>query len=360
MTAILALVAAAFAVHAPVGPLPCALFAATAPAAPQVDGIVDSVTTGIVDGVIAGTPDELRLLRDVLGDSLSRQGLVLDLKSADRIIPDDVTRTWGTPGQAAARFRLDLTSPPIAKLYLTNGDRSRIHVRWLSLARGLDPVAIELVRFVIESSIDEIRAGRSIGVSREEYEASIGKPATEQPSPIPDPPLHLVAAAAYEGTLLGGGHHHQGPGLSLSARLPRLWVGADVFTRLPTTIGDDVAGARLAVHGFRVSATLPVLNARPLTLALGSAAGIDATQIRPRISQPDLTAAPPFWATTPILRVFAAVEYLLGRLSVGAIVGLDVDLLGERYLVADTNADREAFVPWRFRPVAAITLGLRR
>jgi hypothetical protein len=350
MTAILVLVVAAL------GP-PAAPDLVALPAAPQVEGVV------------AGAPKELRPLEAALGDSLGRQGLGLALTRADRITADEVTRVVGRAEHVVARFRLDLTSLPLAKLYLLDGERRRVYVRWLSLPRGLDPVAVELIRFVVESSVEAIRAGRDIGVSREEYDRSLKAPAGPlAPSalgppaspPLRPPAVELVAAIKYESTLMARGHYQQGPGISLGARLPHLWIGADLLARLPMTIVGDTADARIWAGAMRVTGAIPLISSRLASLAAGLGAGIDVSQIRPGASRADLTATPSFWATSPFLRLFTAVERDFGRLSVAAVIGVDIDLLGERYVVAEASGKQEVFVPGRARPLAAILLGARR
>jgi hypothetical protein len=350
MTAILVLVVAAL------GP-PAASDLDTSPRAPRVEGIV------------AGAPKGLSALAAALGDSLARQGLDLVLTTADKIGADEVTRSTGGAEHAVARFRLDLTSFPLAKLYLLDGDRRRVYVRWLSLPRGLDPVAIELIRFVVESSVAAIRAGHDIGVSREEYDRSlnaqvdpsaISSLAPPAPPPLRPPPLELVAAITYEGTLMARGHYQQGPGISLGARLPHLWIGVDLLARLPMTVVGDTADARISAGALRVTGAVPVISSRHASLAAGLGAGIDVSQIRPAASRADLTATPPFWATSPFLRLFTAIERDFGRLSVAAVIGVDIDLLGESYVVAEASGKQEVFVPGRARPLVAILLGAQR
>ena len=362
---------------------------------------------GVIDGVVAGTAEDLRAIDAVLGDSLSRQGLVLELRRAARIAPDDVTRAapgrGGDPERVVARFSLDLTSLPLAKLYLTDADRRRVYVRWLSLGRGIDAVSTELLRFVIENSIEAIRAGREIGVSREEYETALGttasdttaprttrqgtdvltqperEPQTQPAAPTTESPRqprgrratpagvspdfvspNFGVSAGYEGTLVKEGKIQQGPVVWSSIRLPRLWIGGCLLGRLPTTIGDPTAEARMSSVGVRLIAAVPVANGEGLSLSLGAGAGIDVSQIRPGASGPGLAPESPFWATTPFGRIMGAVEYIVGHVSVAAAVGVDFDLLGERYVVAETAAERAVFVPWRVRPVATLLLGLAR
>jgi hypothetical protein len=112
--------------------------------------------------------------------------------------------------------------------------------------------------------------------------------------------------------------------------------------------------------GVRLIAAVPVANEGGLSLSLGAGAGIDVSQIRPGASGPGLASESPFWATTPFGRILGAVEYIVGHVSVAAAVGVDVDLLGERYVVAETASERAVFVPWRVRPVATLLLGLAR
>ena len=156
------------------------------------------------------------------------------------------------------------------------------------------------------------------------------------------------------------GKLQQGPVVFSSIRLPRLWIGGCLLGRLPTTIGDPTAEARMTSVGVRLIAAVPVANEGGLSLSLGAGAGIDVSQIRPGASGPGLAPESPFWATTPFGRILGAVEYIVGHVSLAAAVGVDFDLLGERYVVAETAAERAVFVPWRVRPVATLLLGLAR
>jgi hypothetical protein len=327
------------------------------------------VTAPQVEGVVAGAPKEVRSVESALRSSLGRQGVALVLTTSDRIGPDQVTGGAGGSENVVARFRLDLTSSSSARLYLLDGERRRVYVRVLSLPRGLDPVAIELIRFVVESSVEAIRAGRAIGVSREEYEKSVARP--QAPSPVqpsvrpvlpsPRPPASdLVAAVKYESTLMARGRYQHGPGISLAVRLPRLWLGVDVLARIPMTIVGDAAEARIYSGALRVTAAIPFMSSRLVWLAAGAGGGIDVTQIRSTSSRPDFEATPPFWATSPFLRLFAAIGRDFGWLSTAFVVGLDVDLLGERYVVAEVSGKQDVLVPERARPLAAILIGVRR
>ena len=340
-----------------------ALPAASAPATPPA--------AGQVEGVVAGAPSDLLALQAALGDALSAQGLTLVLTRADAIASADVTRDAGGAGDVTARFYLDLTSLPLAKLYLADGGRRRVYVRWLSLPRGLDPVALELIRFVIESSVEAIRAGRDIGVSRAEYDRSQlppqpdGEPARSPVVPPPTPPepppsFVLVAAARYEATLMAPGQYQQGPGISVTARRPQLRIGVDVLARLPTTVIADAAGMRIFAGALRITAAVPVLSTARTSLLAGLGGGVDVSHIQPTTSRSDLRATPPSWATTPFVRLFAAVERDFGRLSVGGVVGVDVNLLGEHYDVVAASGRQEVFSPARLRPLVAIVIGLRR
>ena len=319
--------------------------------------------------MVAGAPKELRVLGAALGDSLARQGLALVLTTAGAIDADQITRVTGGAERVVARFRLDLTSLPLAKLYLLDGERRRVYVRWLSLPRGLDPVAVELIRFVVENSVEAIRAGRDIGVSREEYDQSLNPSVAPRAGASPAPPVAkpdrpsrraLVASVEYEGTSMGRGRYQQGPGISVVARLRHAWISADLLARIPMTIVGDTADARIQTGALRVTGAVPLLSWRQASLAAGLGAGIDVSQIRPTAGRADLTATPSFWATSPFLRLFTAIGRDFGRLSVAAVIGLDIDLLGERYVIAGTSGTQEVYVPGRARPLTAILVGVRR
>jgi hypothetical protein len=353
----------------------------TTPAAPRVEG------------VLAGKPEELRSLEAALRKTLARQGLALIMTTAARIDADKITRVAdgvqdaardGEDGDAhggservVARFRLDLTSSSAAKLYLLDGERRRVYVRWLSLPRGLDPVAVELMCFIVESSIEAIRAGQAIGVSREEYDRSLSSPirppAALPPVPPPalatsppvlpprrSPSLGLVAAVRYEGTLMARGRYQHGPGISLALRLLHLWIGADLLARIPMTLVGDAAEARIQAGAFRITGAVPLVSSPQASVAAGIGGGVDVSRIQPAASRFDLVAASAFWATSPFLRLFVAVERDFGRLSIAAVAGLDIDLLGEHYVVAEAAGNREVAAPQRARPLAALLLGWRR
>jgi hypothetical protein len=322
-----------------------------------------------VVGVVAGAPKELGVLEAALGDSLAQQKLALVLTTADSIAAADVTRNAGDAEEVIARFQLDLTALPLAKLYLVDGGRRQVYVRWLSLPKGLDPVAVELIRFVVASSVEAIRTGRKFGVSREEYDRSLNPPVGPPAGPslplatssTPGPsPLDLGAAVKYEITQMGRGRFQQGPGISLAARLPHLWIGADLLARIPIMIGGQAADARIRAGALRITASVPILSSRDTSLAVGLGGGIDVSQVGPAARRPDLTATPPFWATSPFLRLFGTLAHDFGRLSLAGVVGLDVDLIGERYVVTETSGTPDVFAPGRVRPLAAILVGARR
>jgi hypothetical protein len=156
------------------------------------------------------------------------------------------------------------------------------------------------------------------------------------------------------------GRYQHGPGISVTARLSRLRIGADVLLRLPVSVRDDAADIRIAAGALRIRAAVPVLSAGGTSVSAGLGAGVDISRIEAATSRTDLAATPPFWATSPFLRLFAAVDRDVGPLSLAGIVGVDLDLLGERYLVAASSGSEEIFAPERLRPLVAIAIGLRR
>jgi hypothetical protein len=61
--------------------------------------------------------------------------------------------------------------------------------------------------------------------------------------------------------------------------------------------------------------------------------------------------------TDPLVRALATLEHASGDVVVSACIGVDLDLLATRYLVASSDGTRVLWTPWRWRPFAAVRLG---
>jgi hypothetical protein len=113
------------------------------------------------------------------------------------------------------------------------------------------------------------------------------------------------------------------------------------------------AGMGLLSSGIRVFAALPKAITSHLSASFGLGAGVDATLVTPNGNG----AKSAFWVTDPLVRAMATLEHAFGDAVVSAGIGVDLDLLATRYLVALSDGTRVLWTPWRWRPFVVMRLG---
>jgi hypothetical protein len=331
-----------------------------------------------VELVIGATTNEADLLESSVGDLLKAKGLTVEATREKAVTAQDVAAAIAPPKEATpslARILVDLSAPRQATLFLIDPRRGRVHVRRMPLAHGLDAVARASVRFVVEQSIDAILEGRDIGVSREEFQRSTLPPAPAAevspvapvlpppppaPSaPTPSPPgRQWLVAGGYEAVAMGSGEVQQALEISVSRRLAILHLGVAARFAAPTSVSGDGAEARLSTEGASVWGAAEPLASENLSLRAGLGAGLDFTRVAPAVTTAGLQPAAAFWAASPWLQPFAALEWTLGRISVAISVGAELHPLDERYTVKNGAQASDVFVPWRLRPAGALLVGV--
>jgi hypothetical protein len=335
------------------------------PAGRQVELIVGA-TTGGADPLESSVREMLRA-----------KGLAVVTRREQSVTAQDVAAAIAPPHEATpsmARILIDLTVSGQATLFLIDPRRGRVFVRRMALASGMDAVARASVRFVVERSIDAILQGRDIGVSREEFQrgvlppASAAAPATETPPPPPlAPPAPVtpapngprwLMAAGYEAVAMGSGQVQQAAKIWGSARFASVLVAGAARLAAPLSVAGDGAGARLATGGASVSVAARLLSHEELSLAAGLGVGLDLVRVEPSVTSPGLQPEAAFWAASPSVQPFAALERTFGRLSVQVLVGAELHPLAERYTVRNGSETSDVFVPWRLRPSGALLVGV--
>jgi len=110
-----------------------------------------------IDAVLAGDPAAIEKVVTVLRGSLDRQGLELVAVSAARIDPLDVARRPldRSPTGPVAHLWLDLTASQPA-LYLLDVRSGLVYLRSLAVHPDPDAVELELIRLVVDSSVEAI------------------------------------------------------------------------------------------------------------------------------------------------------------------------------------------------------------
>ena len=171
-----------------------------------------------INAVLAGDPTASDRVLAVLRSTLDRQGVDLVAVSADRIDPLDVARCPldRSPTGPVAHLWLDLTAGPPA-MYLLDVRSGLVYVRPLAVHPDPDVVELELIRLVVDSSVEAILKGRALGVSRDEFERSLA------PAPV----------ACGPGPGFGSSHRYREPSsgrVGLGKGPPRGWLLSRKFT----------------------------------------------------------------------------------------------------------------------------------
>ena len=319
-----------------------------------------------INAVLAGDPAAIEKVFAVLRGSLDRQGLDIVAVSVARIDPLDVARLPldRSPTGPVAHLWLDLAARQ-PTTYLLDARSGLVYARPLPIHADPDAVELELIRLVVDSSVEAILKGRALGVSRDEFERSLAPAPAPAPTPAPapaPPPTpappkprpRWAIAAGYSGTMLSTDSVGHGPELGADFLWPRFRLGMILSQQFQQTVTRADTGMHLLSSGIRIVAAFPTALTSRLSASLGLGAGVDATHVEPN----GVGAQPAFWATDPMVLAMATLDRAFAASVVSLRVGVDVDLLATRYLVARSNATSVLWTPWRWRPFAALQLGL--
>jgi hypothetical protein len=336
-----------------------------------------------VELTVGGTANQVELLEPSIREMLTAKSLTVVTTRKTLVTAQDVAAAIAPPTESTpslARVLLDFTSAGQATLFLIDPRRGRVYVRRMALPHGLDAVARASVRFMVEQSVDAIREGREIGMSREEFRRQeiqpsavapletspatrptmevppAAAPAPAPPAPMPSP-TRLLLAAGYELVALGSGEYQHGARVAVGARLARVQIAAAARLAAPVSIASDGVRARLSNGAVTLSAAGRILCLGSLCVMAGLGVGLDLTRVDPVVTTQGLQPAPAFWALGPVLQPCAQAERLFGKLAVAVAVFADVHLLAERYTVTTGGGTRDVFVPSRARPAGALWLG---
>ena len=271
------------------------------------------------------------------------------------------------PASVAVTVWIDLGSPNVATVYVTEG--KNVFARRLDLDRALDSVALDLLDVVVTSSVETVLSGRPLGVTREEFSRSLEQaplapapagPPTPPAAPPPSSPSHVVFAAAafYEAALVAPMTAIDGPGLRIDGSRDGFWLGLSLNSHRRYDVTSAGATVRFAPEGFRLSFGRVFTLRHKLALIVGCGAGVDVTRIESVSTRAGLVPASVFWTTDIVARPTAEIQYRLGRLALGAMLGLDANLVQSVYAISTAPGNRPFWTPWRLHPVLALIVEL--
>jgi hypothetical protein len=302
--------------------------------------------------------------------------------------PRDVFNAGERP--ALARIWVDARAPTRAVLYLVDDAHERFLVRVVPLDGGYDEVACESIGTIVQSSVEALLAGASVGVTREAAEEQVAAIEPESaPPPPPQPPVRSAPAplvappsptpdrrrtrssltlgidAGYRAALL-----HAAPvilhGPELGLRLARGGRGLSVAGqlqagyRLPLRWEVSHVGAKFQGGGARLAGGLRAGLTSAFSLTVLGSVGAELLRVEPSVSEGSERPREAFNVLQPMVGAGLESELELGRHFAGwLMVGAESDLLGHRFDVLRDGVSEPLLDPWPIQGVVRIGARLR-
>lgn len=340
----------------------------------------------VIEVTAAGDPASVAALEQRTRALLQSYAVEVHFTIAPQFRARDV---FGPRQQAAlARIWIDARADSRAVLYVVDDAHDRFLVRVVPLDAGYDEIAHESIGTIVQSSVEALLSGASVGVERAEAEAQVTAlepEATNTPPPAKPKPRKVlveprrsvstpIAAAAdghrlgvdvgYRGQLLHSAALLHGPELGLNLTRPQSGVSAigqlQLGYRLPArwTAGD--VGVRLTGGGARLAGGLRASVSSQLGVSLIGSIGADWLYVTPEVSSESKTSRPAFGLLQPMLGAAVEAELqVVSQLAAWMTWGVERDLGGNHFDVLRAGEPEPVLVPWPIQAVVRIGARLR-
>jgi hypothetical protein len=279
--------------------------------------------------IVVVAPQTDPALDAVVRERVAAAGASLELEHAPVVAPLEALASAKLPA-ALAHVWIDFTKSP-AVLVLLDAKLERGLLRRASRARG-DEIAREEIGHVLETAIEGLLAGMTIGIDREDL---LGRPPSKKttseaaiarstPMPLePASPWHVRSGGLYGIDAFGAGTAIHGPGVTLDV-LHRIGLGGRILAqaRFPAQIAVSPITLRLESWAVRGGA-LGVLRFGAWSLEALLGAGFDVEHVVPTATSSGGIARSSL-RVSPLLR--ASIALAFGAPRVALAFGLDVDL----------------------------------
>ena len=325
---------------------------------------------GEVKVVVAGSDRSCAAITKSLTESLSFIGVAAQFERAASVDPRSVSELRPPQPSLLAYLWIDAAADHEVTLYITDAATERGFVRRMGLDHGLDKVAVEGLAFVAQSSLEALLQGKTIGVTRDDYEHSLEnaapRPAPKQAAtPTPHPSVaepqsvrlsNWQVWAGYELQAWDGSTMRHAATVGVEYERRRFRFAVDLFSTLPIHFSNNESGATLISSGARLSVARPLALPHQLRLVPGLGFAMELTHIRPELSSPVASPASASFAFDPTIRAVVGIERPWGRWSLRGILGLDFMARPVHYVVTRDANTEVVRTPWRERPFGAIVL----
>lgn len=335
---------------------------------------------------VAADADESRALADVIRELVQRlpAELVLDPSVDDELV-DPAARY-------VARITIDMRVADYALLFVHDPASDRVLIKRVE-RRGNPELVREEIGHIVQSAVEALLAGQTLGVPREEALQALrehGPPAAEgeppapatpvegdkrtPPAPQPEPASTTRSHGAERAFEVSGGPFYEvaalghepgvvhGPGLALALRAP-LGLGALLSAqyRLPLEVDADPIGLRSEALALRALAAFHVALSARAALRFGLGAGADIARLTPELAASgDARTTEPRTLALAVARALVAIDLRVTPfLSAWLALAADLDLDRSQYVLVDAGGEEHTVAePWRVRPALAIGAAL--
>lgn len=331
-------------------------------------------TERVVDVVIAAPPEARARLDERVRELVGPLPARLRTSAVDVVDPAVVIDE--TSAGVFAKVWIDAMDLGTTRIYIVDAGADRILVRKVRLATGLDEVAIDEIGLIVESSVDALLQGGTIGVAREvaARELGVARPVVAVPPPARPPPPQPPPRARRIVTDLAGGWSvrawgdrrvQHGPSIDVAAlaRTRMLDAGGalELAAVLPTRVRTRELELQLVGGSVRALAHLAGAIAPRWWWEGRIGTGVDIVRDRSRARLPGVDIGAATTRAIGLIAVRTGPSVELGRtrdrLLVRLHATLDVEVAGIRWV---TTEGEPVFVPWRARPGVTLAIGWRR
>jgi hypothetical protein len=356
--------------------LSCVLFAGLTLATADASAEGEPVATV----AIAGDDAEVAIVRAGVGEQLERLGVVVETVRESSISPEEIVRPRPGGGAVIARVWIDSRSEHETVLYVTDQTASRVLVRHFP-RDGRAEIAREAVMAVLQTNVDALLHGGTIGVSQSEAREELGlsKPAVVAPCP-PPPPARLVPprpsepstrttlglTLSYEVGAYAVSTIEHGPVVAIELARP-LFGGLPVGLalsgqfRFPITATEAPATLRLESGAFRLAAFAVPFQVGPASVRLSAGGGVDAVRAEPGLMRIVDATLHPISRVDAVFRAGVGFRLPLALVSNTALeldLAVDVAPFVSSYSVSREGTRSDLLAPWPVRPLALVGIAL--
>lgn len=327
---------------------------------------------------IAADSSNYERVSQVLNELLGRLGVTPEIRSVAKVDPVEVVTPPATPDPALARVFIDAIERDAAIVYIVDTRWERILVRRVPLLAGLDEVVREEIGHIVESSVEALRAGGQIGVSRAEASEALGVPPTPEKRLEREPVARPVTAkrtpkrsarkkerglildlgVGWEASLWTSDQLRHGP-------LARIGLGSELLGgslgaqyRLPLSKNAEPIGLRQESGAVRALAFLRPALASDLRARVELGVGLDVERVEPRITEDGATSVSDAKTRAAFVgRLGAGLEVLaFGESWLSGIFALEIDPSPDDYAIRRGSRTETVAEPLYVRPGFSLIL----